>query len=141
MRLNTLGHLLKGNPDLINPDAPLEEQVALLPYDSKWEFPRDQLILEKQLASGHFGVVFQGKTKMKCDADGGLYQNEDTGENLLVAVKMVKGRTDPTALESLVSELKILSYLGSHLNIVNLIGACTLDIEQGFFSFKSLFCF
>ena len=29
----------------MNPDAPLEEQVAILPYDPKWEFPRNQLVL------------------------------------------------------------------------------------------------
>ena len=42
-----------------------------------------------------------------------------------VAVKMVKSQTNVAALEALVSELKILIHLGSHLNVVNLLGACT----------------
>lgn len=31
-----------------------------------------------------------------------------------------------TEKEALMSELKVLSYLGSHINIVNLLGACTV---------------
>ena len=49
-----------------------------------------------------------------------------------VAVKMVKSVTNDAALEALVRELKILIYLGSHLNVVNLLGACTKQIHRGF---------
>ncbi len=34
--------LLKGHPERINANIPLEGQVALLPYDSRWEFPRNR---------------------------------------------------------------------------------------------------
>jgi len=37
--------ILQGDPDRVDPDAPLEDQVVLLPYDSKWEFPRNKLVL------------------------------------------------------------------------------------------------
>ena len=37
--------LLQGDPDKMNSELPLEEQVALLSYDPKWEFPRNQLVL------------------------------------------------------------------------------------------------
>ena len=47
-----------------------------------------------------------------------------------VAVKMVRSTADAAALESLVGELKIMIHLGSHLNVVNLMGACT-DISKG----------
>ena len=43
-----------------------------------------------------------------------------------VAVKMVKPTAkSKDAIVALVRELKILIYLGEHLNIVNLLGACT----------------
>ncbi len=48
-----------------------------------------------------------------------------------VAVKMVKSQTNVAAMEALMSELKILIHLGSHLNVVNLLGACTKKISQG----------
>ena len=48
-----------------------------------------------------------------------------------VAVKMAKSNANVAALEALVSELKILIHLGSHLNVVNLMGACTKRITRG----------
>lgn len=48
-----------------------------------------------------------------------------------VAVKMVRTQTNVAALEALVSELKIMIHLGSHLNVVNLLGACTKNISKG----------
>lgn len=35
-----------------------------------------------------------------------------------------------TEKEALMSELKVLSYLGNHVNIVNLLGACTVGGER-----------
>jgi hypothetical protein len=51
----------------------------------------------------------------------------DADENVTtVAVKMVKPTAkSKDAIVALVRELKILIYLGEHLNIVNLLGACT----------------
>jgi FMS-like tyrosine kinase 1 len=36
-----------GATECINPDLGLDEQAELLPYDKKWEFPRDKLKLGK----------------------------------------------------------------------------------------------
>ena len=36
------------NPALIDPNAPLSDQVALLNYDDRWEIPRENLKLRKQ---------------------------------------------------------------------------------------------
>lgn len=74
----------KGNVESINPDLALDEQADLLPYDKKYEFPRDKLKLDKQLGAGAFGVV------MKAIAHGIVpYENET-----IVAVKMVKKMAD-----------------------------------------------
>ncbi len=51
-----------------------------------------------------------------------------------VAVKMVRSQANVAALEALVRELKILIYLGSHLNVVNLLGACTKHITRGIYN-------
>lgn len=55
----------------------------------------------------------------------------------IVAVKMARSQTSVAGLEALVDELKILTYLGSHLNIVNLLGACTKNISKGNFNISS----
>ena len=50
-----------------------------------------------------------------------------------VAVKMIKSRSLAASreLECLVAELKILIYLGPHVNVVGLLGACTKNITRG----------
>jgi hypothetical protein len=52
---------------------------------------------------------------------------KDADENVTtVAVKLVKPTAkSKDAIVALVRELKILIYLGEHLNVVNLLGACT----------------
>jgi hypothetical protein len=75
-----------------------------------------------QLGAGCFGRV------VKAEAVG-IKDSEETVKT--VAVKMIKSATNVAALEALVSELKILIYLGSHLNVVNLLGACTKQIFRG----------
>lgn len=50
----------QGNADGINSHLTLEQQADLLPYDKKYEFPRDKIKLGKQLGGGAFGVVYEG---------------------------------------------------------------------------------
>lgn len=76
----------------------------------------------KQLGAGCFGRVLKGQAE-------GIIPGEES-KTEIVAVKMVRSYADLNALASLVSELKILIHLGSHLNIVNLLGACT-DVANG----------
>ncbi|XP_077381119.1 KIT proto-oncogene, receptor tyrosine kinase b isoform X1 [Festucalex cinctus] len=87
-----------------------------LPYDSKWEFPRQKLRFGKTLGSGAFGKVVRATAYGLCSAD----------TVTTVAVKMLKPNAHATEKEALMSELKVLSYLGNHMNIVNLLGACTV---------------
>lgn len=48
-----------------------------------------------------------------------------------VAVKMVRSQGNMLGLKALMSELKIMVHMGSHLNIVNLLGACTKNVTKG----------
>lgn len=71
----------KGNINGINPDLTLDEQADLLPYDRKFEFPKEKLKLGKQLGTGEFGIVFMAKAK-------GILSHEVEST---VAVKTLKG--------------------------------------------------
>lgn len=60
-----------------------------------------------------------------------------------VAVKMVKSQSLDvhTKIKCLVAELKILIYLGPHVNVIGFLGACTKDIIKGiilFYTFVGL---
>ncbi|KAJ8673410.1 hypothetical protein QAD02_004672 [Eretmocerus hayati] len=104
----------------INPKLSISEQAEFLSYDRKWEFPRDRLILGKTLGSGAFGVVVKAKAL-------GIVPHQ---EITTVAVKMVHKGAEPIHLRALACELKILVHLEKHLNIVNLLGACTDNIDR-----------
>ncbi|XP_050509274.1 vascular endothelial growth factor receptor 1-like [Diabrotica virgifera virgifera] len=43
---------------------------------------------------------------------------------------MVKKNADNTYIKALASELKIMAHLGKHLNVVNLLGACTKNVAK-----------
>ncbi|KAI9559073.1 hypothetical protein GHT06_015862 [Daphnia sinensis] len=105
--------LLAGNVKEINRQLPIEEQTELLPYDKQWEFPRYRLKL---------GLILDNISM-------GINGPEDTIKT--VAVKMIRSHTNMAAMEALVSEMKILIYLGSHLNVVSLLGACTKQMSKG----------
>ncbi|KAM5170150.1 platelet-derived growth factor receptor beta [Mantella aurantiaca] len=86
-----------------------------LPYDSSWEISRDKLVLGRTLGSGAFGRVVEATAH-------GLGHAQSTTK---VAVKMLKSTARSSEKQALMSELKIMSHLGPHLNIVNLLAACT----------------
>ncbi|KAM9781831.1 platelet-derived growth factor receptor beta-like isoform 1-T1 [Syngnathus typhle] len=102
--------------DSVSPDG-LEYtylDAGQLPYHPSWEIPRDNIELGQVLGSGAFGRVVEAQVL-------GLLRDQTTTTR--VAVKMVKPNS--AASGSLLSELKVLCHLGPHLNIVNLLGACT----------------
>ncbi|XP_008275960.1 platelet-derived growth factor receptor beta [Stegastes partitus] len=86
-----------------------------LPYDLAWEMSRDNLVLGRTLGSGAFGRVVEATAY-------GLTHSQSSTK---VAVKMLKSTARRSETQALMSELKIMSHLGPHLNIVNLLGACT----------------
>ncbi|XP_049913306.1 vascular endothelial growth factor receptor 1 isoform X1 [Epinephelus moara] len=97
-------------------DGPIEEQCERLQYDpNQWEFPRERLKLGKPLGRGAFGKVMQA-------AAFGI--DNSTGCST-VAVKMLKEGATASEHKALMTELKILNHIGHHLNVVNLLGACT----------------
>ncbi|XP_054863010.1 vascular endothelial growth factor receptor 1 isoform X1 [Amphiprion ocellaris] len=97
-------------------DGPIEEQCDRLQYDpNQWEFPRERLKLGKPLGRGAFGKV------MQASAFG--IDNADACKT--VAVKMLKEGATASEHKALMTELKILNHVGNHLNVVNLLGACT----------------
>nr|XP_057919188.1 vascular endothelial growth factor receptor 3 isoform X2 [Doryrhamphus excisus] len=97
-------------------EVPMDEQCEYLPYDSsQWEIPRDRLRLGKVLGHGAFGKVIEAS----------IYAISKSTHSDPVAVKMLKEGATASEHKALMSELKILIHIGNHLNVVNLLGACT----------------
>ncbi|XP_073518576.1 receptor-type tyrosine-protein kinase FLT3 isoform X2 [Phyllobates terribilis] len=91
---------------------------SVLPYDvKKWEFPRENLEFGDTIGSGAFGKVVTAKA----------FGISKSGVSLQVAVKMLKENPDASEKDALMSELKMMTQIEHHDNIVNLLGACTLS--------------
>jgi len=82
--------------------------------NSKWEFNRQQLILDISLGEGEFGKVVKG------------YATDISGKSgtTTVAVKMIKNGANSVELLALLSEFQLLQEV-SHPNVIRLLGACT----------------
>lgn len=93
-----------------------------------FEIPLSRLHIDQAtpLGSGEFGVVY--KVELYSEAGKKSY-----GENIVdcqvVAVKTVASTADIVYLKALLIELQMLHYIGSHGNLVNLIGACTTEVR------------
>jgi hypothetical protein len=58
----------------------------------------------------------------------------------IVAVKTVDpDQTDVICFKALLIELKVLAHLGSHINLVSFLGACTTQIRESSRKTKNLF--
>ncbi|KAK4301334.1 hypothetical protein Pmani_026519 [Petrolisthes manimaculis] len=120
-RRNELYLFEKGNVGQLNPDCTADEQAELLPYHQDWEVPKKNIRIGKQLGSGAFGRVVKAIVS-------GLEEDFATST---VAIKMCKSNADASQIRALALELKIMIHLGKHLNIVNLMGASTVEIGKG----------
>uniref|UniRef100_T1J319 receptor protein-tyrosine kinase n=1 Tax=Strigamia maritima TaxID=126957 RepID=T1J319_STRMM len=85
-----------------------------VPIDSRWEFPRNQLIIEQTLGEGEFGRVMRAKA---------FGINGNPGFST-VAIKMLKNNGTNSELQDLLSEYNLLKEV-SHHNVIKLLGACT----------------
>ncbi|KAH1027653.1 vascular endothelial growth factor receptor 1-like isoform X2 [Dendroctonus ponderosae] len=120
LKLLGLENFHNGNPENLNPDLGIDDQAELLPYNKKFEFPAENLKIGKQLGSGAFGVVMRAEAKDIIEGES----------KTTVAVKMVKKNADQSYIKALASELKIMVHLGKHINVVNLLGACTKNVAK-----------
>ncbi|XP_065217300.1 fibroblast growth factor receptor 2-like [Planococcus citri] len=90
-----------------------EYQMSL---DEHWEYPRQNLRLGETLGEGEFGKVVQAEAK-------DIWKH---GNDLVtVAVKMLKDDHMDSDMIDLVSEMELMKLLGSHQNILQLLGCCS----------------
>ncbi|CAL8116405.1 unnamed protein product [Orchesella dallaii] len=86
-------------------------------YDKRFEIPKKEIEFgspRKILGEGNFGAVHEAVCKGN-----------------LVAVKVPHPRSDKETFKSMLAEVKIMSCMGAHVNVLNLLGAYTGEIRTG----------
>lgn len=88
-------------------------------YNKRLEISMENLFLDERhiLGKGAFGIVYKG---ILTKPDGPT----------VVAIKTVVNTVDVSYFKVLLSELRVMTNLGVHPNIVNLVGAVTSNIEN-----------
>ncbi|ESO93155.1 hypothetical protein LOTGIDRAFT_91761, partial [Lottia gigantea] len=127
MRPNDL-YYTKGDQSVIQPLVRIEKQGRQrlssdvtevseyeIPLDADWEFPRERLGLGERLGEGAFGLVMKAKAM-------GIANNPG---QTTVAVKMLKDDSTDREMTDLMQEMEVMKVMGSHKNIINLLGCCT----------------
>ena len=120
VKFRDLHSRLNGKPDMVKRDTDIKEQVNILPYNKSRELPRNSLELGEELGSGMFGRVFKGK----------LLALNATYEKSTVAIKTLNGYNDEDGIDDFLDEVKIMSNVNPHLNLVSMVGACTSNLKD-----------
>ena len=114
---------LSGDPDIFDPKIDVKGQEKVVPYNSKREIDRGNFTIDEMIGAGNFGAVYKGVLK-------GLYKAND---KIPIAIKTVTSfdtNLELMAIEAFIGEIKIMSIVDPHLNLVNMIGSCTSDFSE-----------
>ena len=113
--------ILDGNIAMINSSMVLNEQAEYLSYSGKCEIDRRKFEIGQKLGGGTFGRVHEGIAE----------DLSNPGQKIKVAIKSVKNPLDPAQIYAMTCEIKVLDKLEFHLNLVNMMGACTTELKNG----------
>ena len=94
--------------------------ILIIPYNSKREIKRSDFNVLEFIGSGHFGNVLKGE----------LIRLYHPNTKTTVAIKTVNDTSDENVLAAFIGEIKIMSNINPHLNLVNLIGSCTSEYTE-----------
>ena len=103
-----------------NPNQDIKRQAKLLPYNTKRNIPRTLFTVTDQIGFGNFGEVSKGEVI-------GLYSENS---RTTVAIKSINGPAEGIELRDFLHEIKIMSYIKPHLNLVSMIGSCCSDTQH-----------
>ena len=114
-----LAEVLKGQPEKVETDIDLKEQLHHLAYNAEREIDRNQFEIGDEVGKGNFGKVCRGTLT-------GKYGPES---KMPVAIKSINGLARESEMDDFLGEIKIMSQINPHINLVSMIGACTSELS------------
>ena len=119
-RENLVQSITCGDSSKINPNIFLNDQIPTLPFIPNREMSRNQFSVGERIGKGNFGTVYKG------EANGLFYPDSKTD----VAIKTIHDTSDPHEIKNFTAEIKILSNIDLHCNLVNMLGSHTTKIKE-----------
>ena len=98
----------------------MEDNKQIFPYNTKREVERSAFNVGDCIGSGNFGSVYKGELI-------GLF---DAHSTTTIAIKSISGLGTEHELQDLFGEIKIMSNVKPHPNLVNMIGSCTSELRN-----------
>ncbi|KAL9980680.1 hypothetical protein ACROYT_G009297 [Oculina patagonica] len=95
--------------------------------NDEWEVKNEDVTVCEELGHGAFGKVFKGIMKVpSCMTQGSSVQKTSKKKaiSITVAVKMLQEYAAPEQKKDFLDEINLMKAVGSHKNIVSLIGCC-----------------
>ena len=99
--------------------ASLKVQLQKILETSKREVDRERFDVGDQIGSGNFGKVYKGTIK-------GLFND---GSKTTVAIKTISDEVNETELENIICEIKIMSSVNPHMNLVSMVASCSTEFN------------
>ena len=94
----------------------IKTEVTKLSYNTSREVRKDVFEIGSEIGKGNFGEVYKGTI---------------VGLNMIVAIKSITAnQTNEQEFAGVLDEIKIMSHVDPHLNLVSMLGACTSDFKD-----------
>jgi len=103
-----------------DPKKDLKDQVDYIPYNKKREINRSNFELEEKIGWGNFGNVHKGYIK----------NLGKEGSQIVVAIKTIQKHAKEEDLNDLLCEIKLMSRIKPHPNLVSMIGSCHSEYKR-----------
>ncbi|CAH3167641.1 unnamed protein product, partial [Porites lobata] len=101
-----------------------------------WEVDGDLVTLEDEIGEGAFGKVYKGTLVKPTNVSPQKFclkpwkktvKTISGSETYVVAVKMLHTLPDEVVRQDFLEEIQLMKAVGSHKNIVNMVGCCTVE--------------
>lgn len=102
------------------PKKDVKAQLQNISYNSTREIKKELFEVGDEIGRGNFGKVFKGNVLSKSKHDSVI----------TVAIKNISGKAKDKEMENALDEIKIMSIVDPHLNLVSMVGACTSELKH-----------